>query len=56
MKEIYDIYVAGDGEAWDFDMNSQAHRKEVILACERLMSKKGRETPRVGPQPRLNFH
>ena len=57
MKEIYDISVAGDGEAWDFDMNCREHRKEVSLACERLLYQKGRRTPpRVGPQSQQEMY
>ena len=36
MTEIYDIYVAGEGEAWDFDMYNKEHREEVYKACEKI--------------------
>ena len=49
MQEIFDIYVAGEGEYWDFDINNRTHRLEVKRACELIRDRSKPQHIRVGP-------
>ena len=49
MEEIWDTYVAGEGEFWDFDMNNPTHRLEVKRACELIRNRSKPQHIRVGP-------
>ena len=56
MAEIYDRYVAGEGDSWTFDVNNLQHRNEVQAACLKIRNRTPPDHIRVGPYTNEDAH